>query len=116
MAGLVPAIHGLLSWYIETSKTWMPRTSPGMTELFERLAPRTPTLSRANSLQEVRDLGLQPPSLDGQRFRGAEHLRGSRAGLLRAGTDVADIARDLGRALGGVLRVAGDLLRGNALL
>src|SRR6266516_190808 len=36
MPGLVPGIHALLSWYSETSKTWMPATSAGMTELFVR--------------------------------------------------------------------------------
>src|SRR5438876_12275928 len=57
-------------------------------------------LSRADGLQELRDLDLQAPTLDRERLRRTEHLRRSRAGFLRADADIADIGRDLGRALG----------------
>src|SRR4051812_39613859 len=52
MAGLVPAVHVFLSLH-EASKTWMPATSAGMTELFEcpalaqrRHIPPLPALAR----------------------------------------------------------------------
>jgi hypothetical protein len=38
MAGLVPAIHVLLLLMYQESKTWMPGTSPGMTECVEMYA------------------------------------------------------------------------------
>src|SRR3954468_760091 len=101
MPGFNPGIHVFLA-DLEGSKTWMAGINPAMTECVA-------ALRRAHCLQEFRDLGLQAPALDRKRLRGTEHLRRSRAGLLRAGADIADIARDLGCGLGGVLRVAGDL-------
>src|ERR1700704_1702976 len=55
MAGLVPAIHDFLVSMYPESKTWMPGTSPGTTELFERHALQTSQPNTQARGEAVRD-------------------------------------------------------------
>jgi hypothetical protein len=73
MAGLVPAIHVLLSLPTGKSKTWMPGIKPGMTaERLAHSAPRTPrafhALKDRASLREVAMTNMDPKKDDGRRY------------------------------------------------
>src|SRR5436190_3124540 len=90
MAGLVPAIHVLLT----APKTWMPATSAGMTE--ERLAPITPVSGAA------RDRPAEARRLDPGRRVGRIHP------LVHQGANSGYRAHDREEGMGAVHRLDRD--------
>src|SRR3954452_5717258 len=71
---------------------------------------------RAHRLQKTCDFALQPAAVLRQRSRRGMNLRRRSTGLTGAALDFADIRRDLGGAVGGVLDVARYFLGRGALL
>src|SRR5882724_36288 len=71
---------------------------------------------RAHRVEELVDLDLETVAVARQRLRGRENLGGGRAGFGGAALHVGDVGGDLLGAVGGLLHVAGNLLRRRALL
>src|SRR3954452_23729923 len=73
-------------------------------------------LGGPDGLQEPRYLTLQTISIAGQGFRRAQNLRRRAARFRRSGAHLGDIGSDFRRSAGGLLDIAGYLLRRGGLL